>query len=362
MTDEIKIKYIEVANLEKAKSYKLKICPSFIIPNGKIYYDISDHANATFLGEIIYALSLLKVNKKYLNVKDVIPYDFNLRLNRNFDCNDYRFYIIDDTIYIGYQEYHNLNENIYHKLCEIAGKKLKLAKMGYEQFDVGYTIYHNNWKDKTKLVLIEYRDDFLEYEETIKGLELDLKNIKTKGLSLFSAREYLNRNVLEFDEYCRHNPLETNFYSAEYEEMVKRLIEAKLFVLRDLKTLILQNKEQLLEELENILGIPYLEKSGKVNNYFLEDLAVMYLNFDKIEMSPRKIVSSSFNIYEKYFNLNLLGFDLARYPKIVFDEGTFHKKDITDFGIVSKNEEKFQEEAEMIKRKVPLEERHKFFL
>ena len=361
MTNDIRIKYIEVANLEKAKSYKLKVCSSFILPNGKIYYDISNHANATFLREIIYALSLLKVNKKYLKVKSVVPYHFN-GLNQDMGDGDYQFYIIDDTIYPFYQDYHNLNEKIYHKLCEIAGGKLKLAKMGYEQFDVRYTIHNNNWENKTKLVLIEYRDDFLKYEKAIKELELDLKNIKTKGLSLVSARKYLNCNVLDFEEYSRHNPLETGFYSSQYEEMVMRLIEAKLFVLKDFKNLLLQNKGHLLEELEDILEIPYLEKSGKVNNYFLEDLAVMYLNFDKIEMNPKRIVSNSFNIYEKYFNLNLLGFDLARYPKIVFDEGTFHKKDISDFGIVSKNEEKFQEEAEMIKRKVPLEERHKFFL
>ncbi len=360
MNDDIKVKYIELANLKTAESYKIKIYPSFILPNGKVYYDISNHTNSTFLKEIIYALSLLKVNKNYLNIKGIFSYSNNLP--ECFEFDDYIFYIIDDTIYIDYQDYGNLNEKIYYKLCEITGKKLKLAKTSYEQFSIDYTINKNNWKEKTKLILLKYRDDFSKYEKLIKKLELDLKNIKIKGLSLASAREYFNCNVLDFAEYCKHNPLETNFYSKEYEEMAMRLIEAKLFVLKDLKKLLLQNNKYLLQELENILKIPYIEKSGKVNNYFLNDLAVMYLNFDKIEMYPKRIISNSFNIYEKYFNLNLLGFDLARYPKIVFDGKSFHKIDINEFGIISKNEEKFQEEAEMIKSKVPLKDRHKYFL
>lgn len=46
MVNDIKNKYIEVANLNLAESYQLKVCPSFILPNEKIYYDVSNHINA----------------------------------------------------------------------------------------------------------------------------------------------------------------------------------------------------------------------------------------------------------------------------------------------------------------------------
>lgn len=102
-----------------------------------------------------------------------------------------------------------------------------------------------------------------------------------------------------------------------------------------------------------------------IRDEFMQDFAVSTIGFDKIETQVNNtITTTKINPYEFYFNYLIMGYDIVKLPKIIFDKQnqTFRIIAVNDYSIFSHYDEKYKEEANLIKRKVPYSERYKYFI
>ncbi len=89
---------------------------------------------------------------------------------------------------------------------------------------------------------------------------------------------------------------------------------------------------------------------------------MIFFGFDKIETQVKKTITTSKpNIYEEFFNLMIMDYEIVQLPKLVFDEDTqkfrwIYPNEFINTGI---NRE-FEEEIKLIKKYVPYNERYKY--
>lgn len=106
----------------------------------------------------------------------------------------------------------------------------------------------------------------------------------------------------------------------------------------------------------------FIDSEGNQYNRFASDYVVQLTNFHKVERLPLTITTSSINIYEPFFNYLLMDFSVRQIPAVVFNEekGDFCYYRPDDF-ITLGTERELEEEIRLIKKYVPLSERHKYF-
>lgn len=95
---------------------------------------------------------------------------------------------------------------------------------------------------------------------------------------------------------------------------------------------------------------------------FLKDVLVSYLGYHYVARTPKTIYTSSFNIYETFYNYLLNDFVIYQMPKMVYDpvikkyeELKFNELFIPESELILKNE------IESIRRMVPLERRKEYY-
>ena len=90
------------------------------------------------------------------------------------------------------------------------------------------------------------------------------------------------------------------------------------------------------------------------------DLLVQLIGLDKIETQQRKtITTTKSNIYEEFYNLILLGYDIIQLPKLICDKGEFRWVNPNDF-ITTSTDRECEHELKLIKKNVPYDEWYRF--
>ena len=93
-----------------------------------------------------------------------------------------------------------------------------------------------------------------------------------------------------------------------------------------------------------------------------KNVMVQYLGYHSVERTPRTITTSTFNIYETFYNYLLNDFTIFQIPKMIFD--SYEKKYImqryNEFYLPD-SELRLKDEIESIKKLVKVEERAKYY-
>ena len=367
-------KYIQLG----ANSVKLVTKPLFILPNGNVYSDVSDHYDANFYVDIRDNIKYLYDFVRRLEVLDSFPFKDSKKTHfykREFDRYLFLYRVLDQIYLTSFYDY--MNDLDYPKILQFVSEKFgidfKMAEVKENNYDFFSFAHYNKLEEKAISIVVDCRDD-LDRLKRLDGYYLrDYFKINQNGLSLYDARNYINRNCLDFFTYCSVDIDRnmTGFYNDNGKEIVKRLIEAKHYTLNSFIGLLEKvGGTNLLEQFESLIELPYYIYDDKfdwkgVNKDFLKDFAVMFLGFDKIETQVSNTISSSrLDLYKEYFNYYLMDWNLVQLPKIVLDEDTLTLKKIepNDYSLDSMEDNKYKEEAQLIKRKVPLNERHNYFI
>ena len=96
---------------------------------------------------------------------------------------------------------------------------------------------------------------------------------------------------------------------------------------------------------------------------FMQDFAVQTIGIDKIETQTLKIITTTkSNLYEFYFNYLIMGYDIVKIPKIIYNQKTNTFEIKQESLITTYQDEKYKQEIQLIKKKVPLEQRNKYFI
>lgn len=239
----------------------------------------------------------------------------------------------------------------------------------------------------------EYKEDYTfnltpaEYFELM--ISSQKRNLKpytnSNDLSGYDIRYWLNHNANIFlNHKCSWDT--TGVYNEETKNYINSILQTKLDIYDFFYKFSRQAKnwQQAIKELLTAFNIyhefvkverdplnPFCDDSDYAERNYWDkmfykssfDMLVQFIGFDKIETQRYKtITTSKSNIYEVFFNLLIMEYNIVQLPRLVFDEETQHFRWIypnkfTNCGI---NRE-CENEIKLIKKYIPYEERYKFF-
>ncbi len=278
-----------------------------------------------------------------------------------------------------------LNKDKQFNLCSNDSYKEELRILNPSYINECGSIYYdgNNHSD----------NDILYY--TNNKLSLFIKEENKKSLFENEIQTIDKPLILKINDHNLLKPLDVHKYFHIYStikdndlmfskdalmlcksiEQTKQQINKKINYLLS-KT---NDKKQLLINLLSTFNInvnninytsPYIPfVSEDINNIdevikkIVVDTLVLYIGLDKIESSKEKtITTTKNNIYETYFNYILMDFDIVKLKRLLYDENTndFYYEHNNTF--INRNEVKYEEEIKLIKKSVPLKDRHNFFI
>lgn len=330
----------------------LTIEPLYITPNGKIYFYTTDHTGAN-------------IKRNYDNCLDYITEtsqrDYIKKENRFSIVNSYWdemvssavaiFSIFQNNILIDRShrdEYINVLPMLLDELEKYIGHKLNIINV-----EDKLVYFDESTKVKTNILAQDY---FFFKKKRI----LDMLNIYKDSYNFTGCdvRELINwvPNVFPFGK--KIDPFDYHGTRGLFNDSVLKIANgirlSKLYIYNFFENLCRTstNPMEALESLNKLLN----------RNDMFVDMLIMAMDFDKVETQlSRTISTSKTNVYESFFNYFIMGFNIMTLPKIVFrrDENMFdmvYPKDLfrTD------REYELEEEVQLIKRKVPYEERYRF--
>ena len=105
-----------------------------------------------------------------------------------------------------------------------------------------------------------------------------------------------------------------------------------------------------------------VDSNGDSYSEVASDYIVQLAGFAKVEQLQKTITTASIDIYEPFFNYLLMDFEVKRIPAVVYNNelGDFYYYRPNEF-IVNGRERELEEEIRLIKKYVPLSERHNYF-
>ena len=205
-------------------------------------------------------------------------------------------------------------------------------------------------------------------EERIKDLKYSLeildKECTRENEYLFY--KYYNFIRERFFEYKNNK----RFISKEQIEDLKQLTDADISIYRsfiniknnvDIKKEIIgySTKEifGVSKGLNSIMDISDLNLKQLLTNK--DDLLVQFMDFDKIETTQYKtITTSKLNVNESFFNYLIMDYDIYQIPKYIIDKQNRSIKNIQcDLISNSSKERQFEEEIKLIKKYIPIDKR-----
>ena len=94
-----------------------------------------------------------------------------------------------------------------------------------------------------------------------------------------------------------------------------------------------------------------------------QDLLIQFIGFDKIETQTRKTITTSrTNIYEEFFNLLIMDYEIKQIPKLIFDEENQHFRWINQNEFINAGiNRECEKDIQLIKKYVPYKDRHLYF-
>lgn len=241
------------------------------------------------------------------------------------------------------------------------------------------TVRRNEYVGIDEFVIRGYQADYTDFgNKNSLDFEYFLDRLKER-INYFKSRESLND--YEKFEYRLLLFFERAYQNRRFFECIKRDI-------------IIENPDIVKERIrkkyngrnisEQELGNLYLRNLRIELLSYMKDIFVSYLGYDALERfsaenlneafiptedydslrCPRIITTACFNPNEKYFNWQLMDFQVQRVPKFNYDLLTRTYKEVPDITSFyqTQSEELYGKEIQSIRRLVPKNERYKYFI
>lgn len=382
-----------MVNLDDERFMKLGLQPLYLTVSPK-YINLHDHIffsagishyECNLANDIECILKILNSNQ-YGRFEDVYGYlndDYPVRykiFNRKIffdDLDSLNVYKSNPEIRKLVNQKYGLSEDFYEPTKKEIDQDYgeKYLRENYKKYGRGFEYCRVNLTPK------EYYDKMMSF----KRRELSPYESQNE-LNAYALRNWLNYNANLFGDRIISRDT-TGVYNEHTMQFINTLLETKLDIYNffDAFSKQVNNWQKVVKELLIELGVysdfvpneiddsqPFdndgmFDERNHWDNMFHQatpDMLVQFIGFDKIETQiPRTITTSKQNIYEYFFNLLLLEYNIVQIPKLIFDCDKqefrwIHPKDFINSGI---NRE-CEKEIKLIKKYVPYEDRYKYFI
>lgn len=376
------IRNIQMANIDNQDLLKLgleplylKVRPVYINLSGDIFYSTTDHYNCQLSEDVKKILSIMNSNEyerircdsiynndiyncQFIIYKEQIFFDSLLSFQAYKKFSYIREYF--QTAYgVTKQFYEPSKIEIYQRYYE----PLMLKENGWPEVKyVNYNLLPKEYLDLFYLMSIE---DFSLHKNphSISGRDVrDSLNYNANifwnfknSLSIIDAYNLDTMNLLNSIKSTKSNVYSSLYELACKSKNMKKTVKELLIELN-----VYQEYEKWLEKKPRFNS----KEDWKTEMYFWTtfDLLVQFIGFDKIEIQrSRTITTTKSNIYEEFFNLLIMEWDIVQLPKLIFDEDKqkFIWLPVNDL-VTTGEDRECEEEIKLIKKYVPYDERYKY--
>ena len=186
----------------------------------------------------------------------------------------------------------------------------------------------------------------------------------------FDVGEYINRRANIFMAPLFYSRYIRGVYNEWAMLIINALKESKYNIYNFMYQIMLKSND-VKETMSNLLKTFGILKKLNINDdsylnirFLANDILIQLIGFDKIETQLSKtITTSKIKIYEEFFNYMIMGYNVVQIPKVIFDEKNNSFKVIKPHEFTSQGmEREIEEEIKLIKKLVPLDERHNYFI
>lgn len=257
----------------------------------------------------------------------------------------------------------------------------------------GFTHYQCNLSyDVERMLSIMYFNNYglsllPDYEENLDSFYLEMNNLlkpysNPNSLTGYDIRRWINTNanIFKILDY----PLNLDgVYNIDTMNIINNILETKLEIYtslynlakeaNDMKKLVhdLLVEFNVYKDFDNIVySNPFSEEAINAKtemthwqSMFREaspDILVQLIGLDKIETRLRKtITTTKANIYEEFYNLILLGYDIVQLPKLICYNEQLRWIKAREFMTTGIDRE-CEQELKLIKKNVPYDQWYKF--
>lgn len=380
-----------IVNMNNEELVKLGLEPLYLIAYPQY---INLEGNIFYGGNLHYECDLSNDIESILHVMNSNVYDREKNIY-GFLSDNYRicFQIYNHQIFFS----DSMSLSVYKNnsiIKNMVNKKFNLSEEFYEP--TVEEIYQDYGWEYFMRVRKKYGDNYEYYHLNLTPHEYFKMMISSKQRTLrpytnpneltgYDLRNWLNYNAnIFFDCKCSRDI--TGAYNQEVMEFINSLLETKLDIYNCFNQLAKQSKEwkKTVKELLISLGVysEYIKKELTCEEVFdnlgafdernhwdimfnraSHDMLVQFVGFDKIETQLSKtITTSKTNIYDEFFNLLIMEYNIVQIPKLIFDEEMQHFRWIYPNEFINSGvNRECEEDIKLIKKYVPYNERYKYF-
>jgi len=205
----------------------------------------------------------------------------------------------------------------------------------------------------------------------LKELRKNVERLRNKNLT-YRLDKY---NLMDYDLLCFFkNCYDNGIFNDGFGKYVRLISDYKfseefmLPIYEKRKKLYPREKNEKFDEYNNRIPIN-LQFDYQYEKYIdsmildlLKEVFISYMGYHSVERTPRTITTSSFKIYETFYNYLLNDFTIYQLPKMIYDnEKKMYIENKQNEFLIPDSELRFKEEIESIRKRVPLEERSKYY-
>lgn len=359
--------------------------PRYINLEGNVFYNGLTHYECNLANDIEKILKVMNSNlydrfqHVYGFLNDDYPIRFSIYNNQIFFSNSMALSVYKNNLNIRNEinKKFNLKDDFYEPTREEI-----YQNYGYEYFKKWRTKYGNNFEyHNLNLTPQEY------FELMISSKNRELKPYTNADeLNNNDIRNWINYNANIFMDFkCSWNT--TGVYNEETKNFINSILQTKLDIYNFFRKFSKQAKDWQNVVKELLIAFKVYTKfvkkeSNEPVNPFCDDsvyderiywdrmfykasfdMLVQFIGFDKIETQLSKtITTSKSNVYEEFFNLLIMEYNVLQLPRLVFDEEIQHFRWIYPNEFINSGiNRECENEIKLIKKHIPYEERYKYF-
>lgn len=366
------------------KPLYLKAYPRYINLEGNIFYSSLNHYECNLINDITKILSVMNSNlyerfkHVYGYLNDDYPINFSIYNNQIFFSDTMSLSVYKNNLNIRNEinKKFNLKDDFYEPTSEEIYRDYAQEYVLKNHNKYGYKLEHH----RLNLTPQEY------FELMISSKNITLSPYKNSNeLNYYDLRNWLNYNANIFSEYkCPKDT--TGVYNEETKNFINSILETKLDIYNFFNNFSKQAKDwkkvvkELLiafnvytefvkKECDDQINIfcddSVFDERNHWDKMFIRasfDMLIQFIGFDKIETQLSKtITTSKSNIYEEFFNLLIMEYNVVQLPRLVFDEETQHFRWIYPNEFINSGiNRECENEIKLIKKYIPYEERYKY--
>lgn len=374
---------VNLVNSDDLKLKELGLEPSYFVMepvyinlHGNVFYNGNGHYNCNLTNDVSSILNIMNFNnyERYERVSDYLGH-----CTLRFIIYKNQIYFHDEISLKAWKKYSYIREEITKKYG-LSTQYNELTLRDYQE-----KVLFKDGRYPTGIQFINFNITPREYLELIQStIVYNSKPIVDyKKLDSYDMRNYMNKIANIVKNFKCSWEME-GIYSENALNFINSLRQTKLDIFMSLYDL--ANKTNDMKKLVYDLLVEfniYHEFEPTAVNDGIFDTAVEYeeghywecmfrsktnellvqlIGFDKIETQlPKTITTTKANIYEEFYNLILLGYDIVQIPKLVFDEDKQKLRWVkpNDF-VQTAIDRECEEELKLIKKYVPYDQRDKF--